>query len=221
MRHLKKILILILLTCFLFNNSIAAIDHIDGLDYSIKKINDPPLQKNIAKKFDLYELYFENKSSKTFSVPGYSIDLGLEYASLNEIASSLNDKASKKLAVFNIAAGAASIALGGIAKTAANTAMRSVGAFNKRGLGLNDDENVLSPSKIYIFYPGESRSLFLFVDKYLNQKPAFLKFVCRSEEENASYVVINDHLKLEELNAGKQNPKGENVIAVPSTDVYK
>ncbi|OGI20558.1 MAG: hypothetical protein A3B68_05810 [Candidatus Melainabacteria bacterium RIFCSPHIGHO2_02_FULL_34_12] len=222
---IKIIFIIIFLVTNIFTyNSLAAYEKIEGLEYVLRKIENPPIDKDIARKFELYEFYLENRSNMTFSIPGYSIDLGLDYSSASEIKSLYKNKSSNKLAIFNIAAGAASIALGGIAKTAAST-IRTVGSMRKSSNTADDDANILSPNKIYILYPGEGLSLFLFVDKYLEQTPVTVRFVCHDEDLNSNYVLINNKVDLREINAeskpDEKEKNEENVIAAPSSDVYK
>jgi len=60
----------------------SSIEKVDGLEYDIRVIEDVPINRAIAKRFDLYEIYFENRTDKTFSVPGYSIDLGVNYSNI-------------------------------------------------------------------------------------------------------------------------------------------
>ena len=202
-------------------------DNIDGFEYEIRKIDAPPIEKLIAQRYDLYEIYFENKSDKTFSIPGYSIDLGVHCSSLAEIRSLFKNKNSNKLAIFNIAAGAASLALGGIAKTAAST-IRSVSVYRQNKIAIDDDENILSKNKTYIIYPGDALSLFLFVDKNLEESPNVVKFICRDESVGINNIVINKHIDLsgmdakniDETNRNNEEDK-KNVIAVPSYGTYK
>ncbi len=229
MKFLKiTILFLSILTILPQSNRVFAFDdHIDGFEYVVRKIDAPPIERSIAQKYDLYELYLENKSDKIFSIPGYSIDLGVHYSSLAEIYSLSKNKSTNKLAIFGIAAGAASFALGGIAKTAANT-IRSVGYYKRNKASLDDDENILSKNKTYIIYPGDELSLFLFIDKNLAQSPNTVRFVCRDEVSGVNNVVINNHIDLKEMNTksvDKTNRDNEeekkNVIAVPLSDTYK
>lgn len=219
---MKKILIYYLLFTLLFELSFnsfshAAFEKLEGLDYVVRKINDAPIEKQIAKRFDLYEIYFENRTDKTFSIPGYSVDLGVDYSTLDQIRAFLATKSSGKLAVFNIAAGAASIALGGIGRQAAST-IRSVGGFRKKRSNLDDDRNILSPKNSYIIYPQDAFSLFIFVDKTLAQIPAIIRFICHDEEQNLNYIVINNNVQLEEYPIAKENKQ---TIATPNTEQYK
>ena len=187
-------------------------EKVDGLEYEIRLVEDPPLDKYVRNKFDLYELYFENKSNKTYSIPGYSIDLGVDYLSINDINLLNKDKSSKKINIFNIAAGAASIALGGIARSAANTAMRTVVSFKKRISSSSDEKMFLSSTKTYILYPSYGLSLFLFVEKLSDGTPNSIRFVCHEEDTNQNYIVVNDH-----LNANSNQEK----IAAPPIEQYK
>ena len=223
--NLKIIIILILSFHLIVLQSLSVIavtEKIDGLEYGIRKLEDVPLQKIITKNYDLYELYFENKSDKTFSVPGYSIDLGVDYSNLTEINSLFVSKSQKKLAVFNIAAGAASIAFGGLAKTAATSAFRTVSSLRHKNINIGDNSNYLSADKTYILYPHDGLSLFLFVNKSLNQLPNTIRFVCHEEGTNVSNVVINNSIDLREHERTTNlNKSKEDVIADPNTEQYK
>lgn len=193
-------------------------EKVEGLEYVVRKIEEPSIDRFISKRFDLYELYFENRSDKTFSIPGYSIDFGVDYSGLSDISSFSKDKSLKKNAVLNIAAGAASIAFGGFAKSAANTAMR-VGSFRKSSSNLNDEKSFLSSNRTYVIYPDESLSLFFFLDKFTTQPPASVKYICHDEVQNVNYVVINRNLDLREISTNDDSDK--NVIAVPGSNEYK
>lgn len=214
-----KILFILVLTYLLFPYSdvYCAQDRVEGLEYELSKLEDVPLDKAVVRNYFIYELDFENKSNKTFSIPGYSLDLGVDYSSLSEINSLNKDKSSKKLALLNIAAGAASIAFGGIAKTAANTAMRSVNSFKHRN-NLTED-SFLSGNKTYILYPNDGISIFFLLAKSSGQNPQSIRFVCHDEDLNLNYVVINNNLKLKEFNA--HNNSNQNVIATPTSEQYK
>lgn len=207
---------LLLLLVFNINFGFCVQEKVDGLEYGIRKIEDAPLERYIQKNYDIYELYFENRSNKTYSIPGYSIDLRVDYSTLNDINAIYKDMSSKKLAVFNIAAGAASIALGGIAKTASN-AVRSVGSFRRKNI-LTED-GFLSISKTYILYPGDAVSIFFFINKYLQQIPNSIRFICRDEDISTNYVVINNKIHVNEPNA--KNDSEKNVISAPSSEQYR
>lgn len=207
---------LLLLLVFNIDFGFCVQEKVDGLEYGIRKIEDAPLERYVAKNYDIYELYFENRSNKTYSIPGYSIDLGVDYSTLNDINAIYKDMSSKKLAVFNIATGAASIALGGIAKTASN-AVRSVGSFKRKNILMED--GFLSISKTYILYPGDAVSIFFFVNKYLQQTPNSIRFICRDEDVSINYVVINNNIHVNEPNA--TNDLEKNVISAPSSEQYK
>ena len=211
-------------------------EKVDGLEYDVRKITDAPIEKVISQNYDLYELYLENRSDKTFSIPGYSIDLGVIYAGPSEISSLSKDKSQRKFNVLNLAAGAASIAFGGITRSAARTAVNSFNSFRKKNSGLDDSNGFLSANKTYILYPGYGISLFLLVNKSLGQVPSTIRFVCHEEDTNVNYVVINNNLKLRENNTDIQDSVGsnekncdlnkkteakENVIAVPGSSLYK
>ena len=217
----------------LIDYAYAFVDKVDGLEYVLRKINNAPIDKSVLARYDLYELYFENRSEKTFSIPGYSINLGVDYSGLADISSEKKNKSSKKATVFNIAAGAASIALGGIAKSAATTAMRSVGSFKNKNFTIDGEKNILSVDKTYIIYPGDYLSLYFFVDKFINQIPTALKYVCHDENEMVNYIVINKNIEVRDL---IENPEeldvrlnvtsmisneSKNDIAVPDSGQYK
>ena len=227
-----KITFLTLMFLLLFQGlpCFSIIEKVEGLEYEVRKLEDVPIEKVITKRFDLYELYFENRTDKTFSIPGYSVDLGVVYSSLAEVNSSFKDKSQKKLAVFNVAAGAASIAFGGIARTAVGT-LRSVGTFNKRRTSLDDNSSYLSPTKTYVLYPGDGLSLFLFVDKSSMQIPNTLRFICKEEDNNLTHIVVNNKIELRELSNEintdskeekyKEDKSNENVIAAPGQEQYR
>ncbi len=216
-----KIFKIFLIISFLFlqiQTAYAFLEKIDGLEYVVRKIEDAPIDRFVSKRFDLYELYFENRSDKTFSIPGYSIDVGVDYSALSDILAFTKDKSSKKNAVFNIAAGAASIALGGIAKSAANTAFR-FNSLRKNNTNLNNEKSFLSVNKTYIIYPNDSLSLFFFLDKFIGQTPSSIRYICHDEVQNINHVVINENLDLREINTKVDSDK--NVIAVPDSNQYK
>ena len=226
MKILKPVLILFIMLTLLCQNALAFNEKVEGLEYVVRKLENPPMERAIVSRYDLYELYLENRSDKVFSVPGYSVDLGVNYSSLPEIRSSFKSKKSNKLAIFTIATSAASFALGGIAKTAAST-LRTVNLYRKNNQSLNEDDNVLNKNKTYIIYPGDGLSLFLFVDRFLGQSPSTVRFICKDEESGLSNVVINNHIELRELNvqnideSNRNNDEKNNVIAAPATDMYK
>lgn len=222
------IFLIISLFCLQIQIAFAFQEKVDGLEYVVRKINNPPLDKTILKRFDLYELYFENSSDKAFSIPGYSINLGVDYSGVEDVLSINKDKASKKLTVLNIATGAASIAFGGLAKSAANTAYRSINSFKKNNSNLNSEKSFLSGNKTYIIYPSESLSLFFLIDKLASEAPSSIRYICHDEVQDLNFVVINKNLDLREINAGNKNPEnmsmdesGENVIAVPNSNDYR
>ncbi len=218
MKLFSYLILTIFFLSFQIQTSYAFLEKVDGLEYVVRKVNEPPVDRFISKRFDLYELYFENRSDKTFSIPGYSIDLGIDYSGLSDVASLTKDKSSKKLAVFNIAAGAASIAFGGIAKSVANTAFR-FNAYRKNNSNLNNEKSFLSGNKTYIIYPNDSLSLFFFLDRFATQPPTSIRYICHDEVQNINYVVINENLDLREINA--KNDSDKNVIAVPDLNQYK
>ena len=220
----KNLLYFFLSMLLLHQPSFAFFEKIDGLEYNIRKIENAPLEKTIQKNYDLYELYFENKTNKTYSIPGYSIDLGVDYLGLMDIYVLNQNKPSKKSTVFNIAAGAASIVLGGIAKTATNTALRTIGSFKHKNANLANENNFLSVNKTYVVYPGDGLSVFFFVNKLSFQAPNTMRFICHDEEENVNHVVINDDLKFDVYNAKEnleQNSENKKLIVSPNTKQYK
>lgn len=220
-----------LLTVFVFlsilgsNFSFAAVEYPEGLGYEVRKLDDVLLDKVITKNYDLYEFYLENNSVRTFSVPGYSIDLGVEYSGLAEVESLFKNKSKKKSFVFNLATGAAAIALGGIARTAAST-VRSVSGFGKNKNTFDEHTSFLSPNKTYILYPGDGLSLFLFVDKKLSQAPNTVRFICRDEETNSTQIVINDRFKfvtgkIESASTEPKSAENNEILAAPAEEHYK
>ena len=238
-KNLKYLYILITMSVSFVIQSqraFAVVEKVEGLEYIIRKIDDVPLEKYIKNNYDLYELYLENRSDKTFSIPGYSVDLGVNYSNLSEINSLYNEMSSKKSTVFNIAAGAASIALGGIARRAASTVVRTVGSFRHKNSNLITAENFLSNNKTYILYPDDGLSLYLLVGKYLTEVPHGIRFICHDEDTNVNYIVINNNVEVrndnvqkvqKEINVQNVNhnssfdKSGENIIIAPSTEQYK
>lgn len=198
----------------------AVVEYVEGLDYGVNEIDSTAVNKFITKEYYLYELYFENYSDKTFSIPGYSVDLGVHYSNISEVNALFKHKSGKKLAFLDFAAGATAIALGGIARTASLTAVRSIGTFTKRR-GIGSNSSFLSYDKTYIIYPGDGISLFIFVKKDLAQIPNTVRFVCREEDNNKTYVVINDRFDIRKGNAKFDNEQKRNVIADPKTGIYK
>ncbi len=226
MRLITQITVFILSYLLSINSSYCFVQKVDGLEYIVRKITDAPIDKDVSKRYELYEIYFENRSDKAFSIPGYSLDLGVAYATLEQINSQFKDNSGKKTAIFNIAAGAASIAFGGLAKTVARTANR-LNTFNKKqNKKLYGDDIFLSSNKTYIIYPGESLSLFLFVDKFQGEEPSSIKFICHDEDVNINHIVINNNLDLRDISADNSVDKKENVeikneIASPEVQPYK
>ena len=201
-RHLKFLLVLI--CCFTLLNSYALTDKIDGLNFSINKLIDENLDKYINKHYDLYELYFENKSSKTFSIPGYSISFGIPYDNPNELSSEVKSHLSKRLAILQITATAVSLPFGSIATRATNTAVGSIKTFKGNKQKLNNEDNFLSSTRRYILYPDDHISLFFLINKDLETIPGFIKFVCHDEEENLSKVLIQDEINIHNIFQEKQ-----------------
>lgn len=193
-RYLKFILSLFCI--FTFLSSYASTLKIEGLNFEISKISDENLDKYIVKNYDLYQLYFENKTTKTFSVPGYSISFGIPYNNPNELTSEVKSRLTKRLAVLQIAATAVALPFGGIATRATNTAVGSIKTFKGNKQKLNTEDSFLSSTRRYILYPGDNISLFFLVNKTLETTPHFLKFVCHDEEENISHVLIKDKINI-------------------------
>ena len=229
MKFLKLTIVFISVFVLCTNNGFCFVQKIDGIEYVLRLIGDAPLDKKISSRYDLYEIYFENRSEKTFSIPGYSVDLGVGYTTLEQINSQGKDNNAKKLTVFHLAAGAAGLAFGGIAKSVATTASRSINNIKKRNKNLSGDEMFLSSNKTYILYPQGSLSVFLFVDKFIGESPSSIKFICHDEDNNINHIVINDHPDLREINAGNPENKNEIIekndngseIASPDSQPYK
>ena len=242
-KHLKPNTGLLILTILLLSitllelkwSDIKARDlpgHEFGIFYDIREIEEPPLPTHILRNYTLYELYIENRSEIAYSIPGYSIDIGTEYSSVNEILALIKDKSSRKTTVLNLAAGAAGIAFGGIAKTAANTAMR-IGTIQKKVVHIDDGKNILSANKNYIIYPNSSLSLYFFINKSTEQLPTHIKFICRDENNSINRVIINNNYQLRETNASEEvrgkivdknnleTEMNENLIAEPGTLQYR
>ncbi len=230
MKLYKKIFFLLLVLNLTFLNSYAVVSHIDGLEYVVRHLNSGVLGNTLKDKYDVYEIYFENRTQKTFSIPGYSIYLGVDFTSLQKLNSDSMSKTAVRNSVLNIAAGAASIAFGGIAKTAANTAIRQVN-FRTMTVPISGDEALLSTEKTYIIYPGDGLLLYFIVNKNYGQLPNQFRFVCRDEESNINTVLINNTLDLrddndkikKEVNAKKIEDDTEDGVTIsdPSNDIYK
>ena len=60
MRFFGLILVIFFLS-FQIQTAYAFLEKVDGLEYVVRKIEEPPIDRFIAKRFDLYELYFENR----------------------------------------------------------------------------------------------------------------------------------------------------------------
>lgn len=202
-------------------------EKIDGVEYLVRKIDAPPLSKEIVKKYDLYEIYFENRTDSTFTIPGYSVDLGVDYSTAQEIQSKGKNKGSRKFALIGLGiAGASTFGVSGIAGSAAKTALRSSNFIRqKNGVSVDDNSILLAPSKTYVLYPRESLSIFFFVDRHLGQEPSVLKFICHNEDLNVNQVLINKKLELRVLDA-ENTPKDSanvegKVIAAPEGTQYK
>ncbi len=213
---MKKVFLIILIFCFQFQTVYAFVDKVDGLEYVVRKIDSPPIDKFILKRFDLYELYFENRTDNAFSIPGYSIDFDIDYSDLSDVSSFAKEKSSKKSTILNIASGAASIAFGGIVKTAA----RSIGSLRKQGgNNIRDEKFFLSHDKTFVIYPNEALSLYFFIDKFSSQPPTVIKYICHDESQNNNQVIVNKHLNVLILNALDENSATEkNVIAAPEVN---
>ena len=225
---MKRKRLLLIIFVFIFsldlNLSFAAVEYPEGLGYEVRKLDDIPLDRVVTNNYNLYELYLQNNSGKTFSIPGYRIDLGVEYSSLVEVDSLFKDKSKKKSLVLNLATGAAAIALGGIARTAAST-VRSVSSFGKQKNTFGENTSFLSPNKTYILYPGDGLSLFLFVDKKLSQAPNTVRFICRDEETNSAQIIINDRFKfvsgkIESASTEPTNLENPQILAAPAAEEH-
>jgi hypothetical protein len=228
-----KITIIFLLLFLILSNQAAYsfVEKVDGLEYVVRNLDSNVLGNYISSRYNLYEIYLENRSEKAFSIPGYSIDLGVKYTTLQEIASASMASGNKKLAVLNLTAGAASLAFGAVAKSVASTAIRGISLRNKSP-GISDDDVILSPVKTYIIYPAEALSLYVLVDNKITQVPSSVKFICHDEDANINYIVINRNLKLLDTSilaekkvtkdvSAKIESADENVIATPDSDLYK
>lgn len=200
MRDVKNILCLIICLLFLTVSmpSFAFIQNIEGLNFEITKIENFPLDKAIVKDYNLYELFIENNSTSTYSIPGYSIDFGVNYFNILELSAQLREKISKKLAILNIAAAAVFLPFGGFARNAGRTAASSFSSFRKRNLKIDDNKNLLSADKTYILYPGDRYALYFLVSKKQGQ-PKELRMVCKNEELNVNYVLINDKVLVDNI----------------------
>lgn len=170
----------------------SSVSQIEGFQYVIRKIDNFPLEKEISKNYDLYELYIENRTENTLSIPGYSINFGVNYINIADLSAELKSKLSKKSNVFNIAAGAASLAFGSIAKTAANTAVQSVTSWKKHNVNIGNDEQILNFRRTYVLYPHDQISLYFLVSKEIIEPINSLKLICVNEELNQSYILINN-----------------------------
>ena len=187
---------------------------VDDINFSITRIRNFPLNKEINKNYDLYELYLENKSDKTFSIPGYSIDFGVTYFNIVELSAQVRSIFSKKLTLIDFAAGAILLPFGNITGKAARTAINSVTNFKKRKLDLYDSENLLSKEKTYIFYPHEIKIFYFLISNENNLIPNKFRFICKNEETGQSFVVINNSISLKEISLsieGKIKKKYEDV----------
>lgn len=234
------ILLIFLVNFFCINFSKASVEHVDGLVYVVREVDSRSLGPQVHSKYKLFELYLENRTDKAYSIPGYSIDLGLNLTSIQQINAESMSKSNTKLAALNIAAGAASLAFGGIAKTATNTAFRAVN-FKNMSSGLSDDSLLLSSNKTYILYPNDALSLYFFVNRRIGEDPKIFRFICHDEDSNMNYIVINNNLTVRNENshlAKEVNAKVvkddysdrnhdsdseplENVIAVPNSETYR
>jgi|GEM_PF-2398572 len=228
-----KLSVIFVLSFLILNNQLAYsfVEKVDGLEYVVRSLDSNSLGNFISARYNLYEIYLENRSEKAFSIPGYSVDLGVKYTTLQEINSVSMASGNKKLAVLNLTAGAASLAFGGVAKSVASTAIRGISLRNKSP-GISDDDVVLSPVKTYIIYPSEALSLYVLVDNKITQVPSSVKFICHDEDANINYIVINQNLKLLDNSilvekkvikdvSAKIESTDENLIATPDSDLYK
>lgn len=213
----SKIVVISILFSFLFfyfKPVFAHTDMIIGLDYSLRKVYDIPLEKYVEKNYDLYELYLENMSAMTYSIPGYSVDVGVTQTNLADLRSQLQNKTSKQLTILNLAVDAASFAVGGaIVRTAANSALKGVTWAKKRGArtsGIPVNE-MLDGTKTYVLYPGDFKSLLFLVEKSY-EAPNTIRFICKNEETNITKIVLNNNLFPPELNVNA-------VIEIPKEQI--
>ncbi len=66
MRRFVKFIVLLLCFTSLQLPVLSSVEKIEGLEHEIRIIEDVPIGHVISKRFDLYEIYFENRSEKTF-----------------------------------------------------------------------------------------------------------------------------------------------------------
>jgi len=112
-----------------------------------------------------------------------------------------------------------------------------VSTFKRSNSNFADNSSFLTPGRTYVIYPGDGLSLFLFVDKFLNQPPSIFRFICREEDTGTNYIVVNKEFKLREINTnnvkhekerktdeekqGELETGEENIIASPESSSYK
>ena len=229
-KYLQPVIVsLVIIFCLSISVS-SYVQKFEGLDYSVDRLLNPPVNKLILKNFDIYQIFFENMTDMIFTIPGYSVDLGIEYNDLSDVLALVKDKNSKKLSVLNFAAGAASIAFGGgIARSAANTAVRSAKVFKSRGFDFSDEKFVLSPMRTYVIYPNDSLGIYFFLDKKVGQIPKIIRFLCKDEESNLTSAIVNQYLEVHDIDLNIYNANlysmptmqsQKNVIAVPDSEQY-
>ena len=143
-------------------------------------------------------MYIENRSEYILTIPGYSINFGVNYVNISDLGTELKQGLSKKSTVLNIAAGAASLAFGSLARTAANTAVHSVTSIKKHNLGDGTSENILNSKRIYVLYPHDNISLFFLIEKETKNPVSSLKLICVNEELKENYILINNNIQVQE-----------------------
>lgn len=200
MAYVKKIFLFLFCACIIVSNMpvSSSIDYIEGLSFTVTKMNNFPLDKKIVKDYDLYELYISNTSNTTYSIPGYSIDFGVDYVNILELSNSLKNSLSKRLAFLNLAAGALFLPFGSIARNAARTAVGSVTSLKRKANNVDDDSQLLSSKKTYVLYPNENIALYFLLSNQIG-KPSKVRFICRDEELNLNHVLIDTSLDFKEV----------------------
>lgn len=195
-----KFLSLFLVTIFFLLpiKATSSVNEIGDFEYVIRRINDFPLEKEISKSYDLYELYLENRTENTLSIPGYSIDFGVNYINIADLSSELKNRLSKKFTILSIATGAASFAFGSLARSAANTAVQSVASWKKRSINLSNNEQILNSRLTYVLYPYSEISLFFLVRKDISEPIHSLKLICVNEELGQKFILINNMVGIHE-----------------------
>lgn len=206
---MKNVFIILFLFTFFISTipANAVVKKVEGIEYSLRKVTEIPMAKYIRKNYDLYEFYIENNSLKAFSVPGYSIDVGVSHTNIARVKSKMRSRTSKQLAVLNVAASAASFALGGGVVTGASRVV--IGGIRRykrtkyRKGGSSNDE-MLNQDKTYILYPGDKKYLYFLVEKSQIDAINTVRFICRDEENLENYIVINKDYKYTQLDVSAE-----------------